>query len=184
MVDKMNPASPVNERLSADFAVIVALGCNDKGDWKSCVECLEAVLVHFETEGLTLLSRSSWWESKAWPDPADPPFINGVVMIKTEEGAQDLMQHLSAIEDRFGRVRSRPNAPRTLDLDLIAYGRMVGEFDGLILPHPRSQDRLFVMGPVAEIMPEWTHPVSGLTATELTRTARVGGDARPIDAAK
>jgi 2-amino-4-hydroxy-6-hydroxymethyldihydropteridine diphosphokinase len=176
----MNPASQASMRLSAESAVIVALGCNDKGDWATCEECLEAVLVHLESEGLKIVSRSGWWTSKAWPDPADPPFINGVVVVETDEAAQELMRHLSAIEDRFGRKRSRPNAPRTLDLDLIAYGRIVGAFEGVILPHPRASDRLFVMGPIAQIMPDWMHPTAGLSAADLAKVARVGDDARPM----
>lgn len=179
MVVKMNPISQASKRLGADSAVIVALGCNDKGNWESCVECLEAVLVHFEGEGLKLISRSSWWTSKAWPNPSDPAFINGVVVIETGQAPDDLMRQLMAIEDDFGRRRSVANAPRTLDLDLIAYGRMVCESDALVLPHPRSADRLFVMGPIAEILPDWVHPVSGQTATALAAAATIGTDARP-----
>ena len=73
-----------------------------------------------------------------------------------------------------------PNAPRTLDLDLIAYGREISAARGLILPHPRAHDRLFVMGPLAEIAPGWVHPVLGRTAAELVVSATVGRDARPL----
>lgn len=180
MVVKMNPAPEAQMRLNADLAVIVALGCNDKGDWASCQECLEAVLVHFEAEGLRVRARSDWWVSAAWPDPRDPSFLNGVVVIETDEAPQALMRHLAKIEDVFGRKRSVPNAPRTLDLDLIAYGRTVGQFEGLILPHPRSAARRFVMGPIAQIMPDWVHPVVGQTASALAETASVGADAQPI----
>ena len=70
---------------------------------------------------------------------------------------------------------------RTLDLDLIAYGReVIEEEGGFVLPHPRAADRLFVMGPLAEIAPGWPHPVSHRTAAELASTAQVGRDARPI----
>lgn len=176
----MNPASQPLQRLDADSAVIVALGCNDKGVWGSCLECLEAVLVHFAAEGLEVVAKSRWWTSQAWPNPEDPPFINGVVAIGTEEGPEALMQRLSRIETHFGRQRSLPNAPRTLDLDLVAYGRLSSDLNGLLLPHPRSADRLFVMGPVADIMPDWIHPVAGRTAADLAAQATVGGDARPL----
>jgi len=162
-----------------DQAVIVALGCNDKGVWPSCRDALEAALARFRSEGIDVVARSSWWSSQAWPDPSDPPFLNGVVIVKTALDPHALMVTLGRIEEAFGRQRSTRNAPRTLDLDLIAYGRESGDCDGLILPHPRAADRLFVMGPLAEIAPEWLHP-SGGTASALAKTATVGLDARPI----
>lgn len=99
--------------------------------------------------------------------------------MRTELGPHELMAALGRIEEAFGRQRTRLNAPRTLDLDLIAYGRMSGDLDGLILPHPRAAERLFVMGPLAEIAAEWEHP-AGETAGRLARTARVGRDATPL----
>ena len=81
---------------------------------------------------------------------------------------------------RFGRGRAGPNAPRTLDLDLIAYGRQVIEAPGLILPHPRAAERRFVMGPLAEIAPGWRHPLLNRTAAELAASATVGVDAAPV----
>lgn len=164
--------------LDLDDAVIVALGCNDKGVWRDCREALEAALARFRSEGLDVVARSSWWRSAAWPDPSDPPFLNGVVIVRTSLGPHELMAALGRIEEVFGRRRGHANAPRTLDLDLIAYGRRTGDLDGLILPHPRAADRKFVMGPLAEIAPEWTHPAGG-TAAQLEARATVGTDARP-----
>ena len=69
---------------------------------------------------------------------------------------------------------------RTLDLDLIAHGRTVLREGAIILPHPRAADRLFVMGPLAEIAPDWVHPIIGETAAALAVRASVGRDARPI----
>ena len=89
------------------------------------------------------------------------------------------MATLGRIEAAFGRQRSGANAPRTLDLDLIAYGRTTGNLDGLILPHPRAAHRLFVMGPLAEIAPGWQHP-DGETAQALAGSASVGKDAAPL----
>lgn len=166
--------------LDLDSAVIVALGCNDKGVWSSCREALEAALARFRSEGIDVLARSSWWSSLAWPDPADPTFLNGVVFVRTEHEPHALMAALGRIEDAFGRLRSVRNAPRTLDLDLIAYGRLTGDLDGLILPHPRAAERRFVMGPLAEIAPEWLHPAGQEMASELVRSACIGRDATPI----
>ena len=158
----------------------MALGCNDKGAWASCREALEAALALFRSEGIDVVARSSWWSSLAWPDPQDPPFLNGVVMVRTAHDPHELMTALGRIEDAFGRERSVRNAPRTLDLDLIAYGRLSGDLDGLILPHPRAAERRFVMGPIVEIAPRWLHPTQGGTASELVETASVGRDAHPL----
>ena len=89
------------------------------------------------------------------------------------------MAALLEVEDAFGRRRGVANSPRTLDLDLIAFGRVVSTDDGLILPHPRAADRRFVMGPLADIAPDWVHPANGRTAAALFAAANVGIDAAP-----
>jgi 2-amino-4-hydroxy-6-hydroxymethyldihydropteridine diphosphokinase len=162
-----------------DDAIVVALGSNDCGVWRDCCEALEAALARFRAEGIDVVARSSWWRSAAWPDPTDPPFLNGVVIVHTAHDPQALMAALGRIEAAFGRQRSAANAPRTLDLDLIAYGRTAGNLDGLILPHPRAAIRKFVMGPLAEIAPGWVHP-DGQTAEALAGSASVGKDAAPL----
>lgn len=157
--------------------VIIALGSNDKGPWIDIGTLLDAAVHDLESAGLSDLRRSRWWRSAAWPNPADPAFLNGVVRGMWGGTAIDLMAALAGIEDRFGRRRSGRNAPRTLDLDLIDFGGEIREGPDLILPHPRAADRLFVMGPLAEIVPDWRHPLSGRTARELTATAQIGSDA-------
>lgn len=176
------PAGPVSVAdIDLAEAVVVALGCNDHGVWADCVQALEAALARFRSEGMDVVARSSWWRSEAWPDPGEPPFLNGVVIVRTELDPGQVMAALGRIEETFGRVRSdRRNAPRTLDLDLIAFGRRTGDLEGLILPHPRAAERGFVMGPLAEIAPDWRHPVSAATASDLARDPKVGSDARPI----
>ena len=160
--------------------MVIALGANDKGVWPSCIDLLEAAVARFRAEGVDVLARSSWWRSAAWPDPSDPPFVNGVAIVSTAHDPHALMQTLGRLEAAFGRERDRLNAPRTLDLDLIAYGRLSGDLDGLILPHPRAAERLFVMGPLAEIAPDWVHPTAGKTAKALALACTVGTDATPI----
>jgi len=161
--------------------VIIALGSNDKGAWPDIGALLGAAVHDLASAGLGDVRRSRWWRSAAWPDPADPPFLNGVVQGMWGGTAVELMATLSGIEARFGRQRSARNAPRTLDLDLIDFGGQAVDLPGLTLPHPRAAERLFVMGPLAEIDPEWRHPVSGRSVTELVETVRVGRDAAPVD---
>src|ERR1700761_6942150 len=141
-----------------DRAVVVALGSNVQGDYASLENLLEAALEAFAAEGLNITARSSWWRSAAWPDPAGPEYRNGVALVETALDPAQVLETLHRIERRFGRERSERNAPRTLDLDLIAYGRTLRDTDP-ILPHPRAAERRFVMGPLAEIAPGWRHPL-------------------------
>ncbi len=156
----------------------MALGCNLSGAYTSREALLEAALEAFSSENLTVVARSSWWTSAAWPDPAGPAYLNGVAVVETSLDPAATLAALHRIEACFGRVRSKLNASRTLDLDLIAHGRRV--ISGVVMaPHPRAHERLFVMGPLAEIAPDWRHPVSGETASHLADAASVGRDARP-----
>jgi 2-amino-4-hydroxy-6-hydroxymethyldihydropteridine diphosphokinase len=161
-----------------DQAVVVALGCSLPGSYPSREALLEAAVGALASEGLMTVARSSWWTSAAWPDPAAPAYLNGVVLVETPASAANVLATLHRIEAHFGRVRAEANAPRTLDLDLIAHGRTVT--DGtVVVPHPRAHERLFVMGPLAQIAPDWRHPVSGRTAADLATTSTVGTDATP-----
>ncbi len=162
-----------------DDAVIIALGSNLSGPYRSSRELLEKAVALFPDSGLNVTVRSRWWRSAAWPDRSAPDYLNGVVFVETDRAPGEVMAILLAIEAAFGRCRTAANAPRTLDLDLIAYGRQVLRGGDLTLPHPRAAERHFVMGPLAEIAPDWTHPVLGLTAADLAAMARAGTEAVP-----
>jgi 2-amino-4-hydroxy-6-hydroxymethyldihydropteridine pyrophosphokinase len=160
--------------------VVIALGSNLAGGFGSSEALLEAVLARFPAAGLKILQRSSWWRSAAWPDPEGPEYRNGVALVEADRPPLETLRTLLSIEQAFGRERGAPNAARTLDLDLIAHGRMVMQTPELVLPHPRAHARRFVVGPLAEIAPGWRHPVLGRTAAELSAEATVGLDARPV----
>jgi len=159
--------------------VVVALGSNLSGQYLSCRALLEAALGRLGGVGLDVARCSRWWRSTAWPDAADPDYLNGVALVETALGPKAVLEALLGLEASFGRRRATANAPRTLDLDLIAHGRTVIASDRLILPHPRAHLRRFVMGPLAEIAPAWTHPILGDNAAALAAGAPVGRDASP-----
>ncbi len=163
-----------------DEAVVLALGGNLAGDYPSLEALLEAALSAFPHSALSIVRRSGWWRSAAWPDPSEPAYLNGVALVETALPPRGVLEAALSIEQAFGRSRSTPNAPRTLDIDLVAYGRQVIDRPGLVVPHPRAHERRFVIGPLAEIAPDWRHPTLGLAAAELAARASVGADAQPV----
>jgi 2-amino-4-hydroxy-6-hydroxymethyldihydropteridine diphosphokinase len=121
-----------------------------------------------EAHGITVSGRSSWFRSAPVPTSDQPWFVNGVAKLVTDLSPWRLLALLHDVEAEYGRVRSVPNASRTLDLDLLAYDDMIVDgTGGLVLPHPRLAERAFVLQPLAQLAPEWRHPVSGQTAGEM-----------------
>jgi 2-amino-4-hydroxy-6-hydroxymethyldihydropteridine diphosphokinase len=103
-----------------------------------------------------------------------PDFINAVAQIETDLTPRALLDQLLAIERRYGRVRDFPNAPRTLDLDILLYGECIVEEAGLAIPHPRMHERAFVLVPLAEIAHDAVIPGRG-SASELLARIDAGG---------
>jgi len=146
--------------------IVIALGANVRSRVGEPRDTLDAALRELSARGVRVADISSYYVSKAWPDPSDPAFVNAVARIETNLAPRELMTLLHGTEEVFGRIRARKNAPRTLDLDLIDYDSRV-EPGPPKLPHPRLQDRVFVLVPLADIAPDWRHPASGRALSEL-----------------
>lgn len=114
-----------------------------------------------------ILAKSSLYETEPLEVTDQPWFLNAVVALKTELQPADLLQKLLTIEKTFGRVRTQPKGPRTIDLDILLYDDQVVHAPSLTIPHPAMHERLFVLAPLAEIAPQLVHPVLHQTITQL-----------------
>lgn len=116
---------------------------------------------------MALRRRSSWYETEPVGAPPQEWFVNVAVEADTALRPRALLRALQAIESELGRSRPYPNAPRTVDLDILLYGAEVVAEPDLVIPHPRMTVRRFVLEPLAEIAPHAVHPVERRTIAEL-----------------
>jgi 2-amino-4-hydroxy-6-hydroxymethyldihydropteridine diphosphokinase len=156
----------------------LALGSNLGDRWTS----LSAAVRRLRAEpGLRVLQTSRFYETAPVGCPAGSgAFLNAAAAVETDRSPEDLLQLCLRIERQFGRIRSEPNSPRTLDLDLLLYGDRVINTPELVLPHPRMHERAFVIVPLAEIAPDAVHPVLGKTIQELVTAITSWGDVREL----
>ena len=153
--------------------IFLGLGANLPSRHGTPRETLEAAVAVIALAGVTIVGVSPWYESAPVPRVADPVtggqpwYVNGVVEVATALSPEELLSLLQKIERDFGRVRSVPNAPRSLDLDIVAYGERVVTEGAPLLPHPRMHVRAFVLLPLSDLAPDWRHPQSGRPIGDL-----------------
>jgi 2-amino-4-hydroxy-6-hydroxymethyldihydropteridine diphosphokinase len=127
-----------------------------------------------ETDGVEVVRSSRVYET-APVGPPQPDFLNAVVEAWTTRSARDLMDALLGIEERMGRIRNERWGPRTIDLDLLTYGRLRIREPGLIVPHPRTHERAFVLVPLLELDPDPMLPGRRKAASSLRRLGALDG---------
>jgi 2-amino-4-hydroxy-6-hydroxymethyldihydropteridine diphosphokinase len=148
--------------------ILIGIGGNlESAQFGPPRDTLTAALAALKEKRIRILARSGWYRTEPVPRSDQPWFVNAVVSLATELGAKDLLNALQATERQFGRVRGELNAPRILDLDILDYQGEVMDTTSLVLPHPRLDERRFVLIPIAEIAPDWRHPILELTAVQL-----------------
>jgi len=117
---------------------------------------------------IELVGISGVYETAAVGGPPDNPlFLNAVMQIQTSLDCRRLLETCLAVEDEFGRSRPVRWAPRTLDLDILFFNDQVLDEEDLTIPHPRLQERAFVLAPLLEVAAELRHPLLGQSITEL-----------------
>lgn len=139
-------------------AVYIALGGNLSNPKVRFIQALNALV----EMGVQVEAVSSLWRSPSWPPgQGHPDFLNAVAKVRTDLVPLELLSTLKALEKNAGRKPSKRNAPRPLDLDIIDYNGREITSKKLTLPHPRMQERAFVLFPFSEIDPDWVHPIGG-----------------------
>jgi 2-amino-4-hydroxy-6-hydroxymethyldihydropteridine diphosphokinase len=153
-------------KAQAPIRAYIGIGAN-LGD--PCTQVHSAIAALQRLPRTTLVACSSLYAS-APVDAAGPDYVNAVVALDTSLPALELLRALQAIEAQYGRARSTPNAPRTLDLDVLLYGSEHSDDAQLRLPHPRLHERAFVLQPLLEITPDLAVEGLGPLAPWLRRT--------------
>ena len=138
------------------------------GDRKALLDKAQS---HIEQEYCHIIKVSKIYETLPWGFQANTTFFNQAILINTSLPPQELLTHCLEIETSMGRIRT-PNkqqlyTSRCIDIDLLFYENTVCQTPSLTLPHPLLQHRLFALQPLAEVAPDWVHPILGLTAAQM-----------------
>ena len=119
-----------------------------------------------------IISSSAIYETAAWGFTEQPPFFNQALQVETPLSATELMQQLLIIELSLGRERLLPLGPRTIDLDIIYFNNEIIQNDIVSIPHPRMEQRNFVLIPLNEIAPTYLHPVLNIPTSTLLKQCK------------
>jgi 2-amino-4-hydroxy-6-hydroxymethyldihydropteridine diphosphokinase len=119
-----------------------------------------------------IISSSTIYETAAWGFTEQPPFFNQALQVETALSATELMQQLLIIELSLGRERLLPLGPRTIDLDIIYFNNEIIQNDIVSIPHPRMEQRNFVLIPLNEIAPTYLHPVLNIPTSTLLKQCK------------
>ena len=163
--------------------ILIGIGANlSNENYPSPLSACEAAVETLKREsGVKILCQSPWYKSEPVPASEQPWYVNGVASLETKLGAKALLALLHKTEEKLGRVRSYKNAPRVIDLDLLAYNEEIHANEALRVPHPRLHLRSFVLLPLQEVDPAWRHPENNDSIAEMIKKMPKGQVCLPLN---
>ncbi len=166
---------------------LITLGSNNISPWGDATATVQKAMTAVSKAAQVTAKHSRLYQTPAFPPGSGPDFVNAAMAFVTALSPHDLLALLHGVEAEAGRARTVRWGPRTLDIDLIGLGDAIcpdvqtqthwrdlppdaqtqATPDQLILPHPRVQDRAFALVPLADVAPDWRHPVLDQTITQM-----------------
>ena len=166
---------------NATTRILLGIGANLAPDGYATPRAgCEAALAALSAHNIRIVAQSRWFETAPVPISDQPWFVNAVILAETEMDAPATLAVLHLLEAEFGRQRRVRNEARVLDIDLLDYNGAQSNADNLMLPHPRMHERAFVLYPLADILPDWTHPLSGAEISSLIAALPADQTIRPM----
>ena len=151
--------------------IILGLGSNLNSTFGDRFRNIETAISYLDNYKVKTVKKSSFYETPSYPDDKNPKFINSVIQVETDLNPTDLASVVIFIEELLERKRSKKNAPRTCDIDIIDYDNKILNFKynnlDFSVPHRELVYRSFVLMPLQEILPKWTHPETGDSIDDL-----------------
>ncbi len=169
------------------ISAIIGLGANLPSAHGTLIKTLQAALDMLAGDGVEIQAVSRFYSTPCFPAGAGPDYVNAAALLRVDMSAADLLSRFHKIEASMGRERIERWGQRVLDLDLLAFGDEIAPDieaflqwrdlpiteqstvapEQLIVPHPRLQDRAFVLVPMADVAPQWVHPVTGRSTRQM-----------------
>lgn len=143
--------------------LIISLGGNQGDIKKTFISAKNGITQEIGT----IIKESSIFQTQAWGVENQPDFLNQVIIIETELKATSILEKCLAIEVELGRKRMKRWGERTIDIDLLFFNNEIIQTENLQIPHPRMSERNFILYPLAEIIPDFIHPILNKSINQL-----------------
>lgn len=142
--------------------IFISIGSNLKGHMNNSKAIMDIVFNNLSVQGLRVRSASKIYKSKPFPSGFGPVFYNRVILIKSDLKPIEVLSRLKKIEKTYSKRSTIRNSPRVLDLDILDYkGEVIKNSKYIEIPHPRINDREFILKPLHDICPYWINPING-----------------------